>query len=82
LKAESQIGDVQLVLVDGVSRRNEKELSGRNEANKPVIFSNSIDDVPISIGEYVAVRIDSGNQLSLKGTPLYTTSIQRFYSDV
>jgi hypothetical protein len=68
-------------LIDGVSRRNPNELSGRNEANKPVIFSNQIDGSQLNIGDYVAVRIDSANQLSLRGTPLYQTTLRDFYEE-
>jgi tRNA-2-methylthio-N6-dimethylallyladenosine synthase len=82
MKAEAQVGQVQLVLVDGVSKRNAEELSGRNEANKPVIFKHSIDGSPIEIGDYVAVRIDGANQLSFRGTPLYKTSLSRFYGEI
>lgn len=82
-KAERQVGQVQLVLVERVSKRNSEEFSGRNEASKPVILSSrTCSEEPnstIEIGDFVAVRIESGTQLHMRGRPLFRTTLSEFY---
>eukprot|EP00475_Leptophrys_vorax_P031986 TRINITY_DN4889_c0_g1_i1.p2 TRINITY_DN4889_c0_g1~~TRINITY_DN4889_c0_g1_i1.p2 ORF type:complete len:340 (+),score=89.87 TRINITY_DN4889_c0_g1_i1:355-1374(+) len=80
LKAEDQVGQVQLVLVDGVSRRNENELRGRNDANKPVVLiGESSRALEIQKGDYVVARIESASQTSFRATALIKTTLQDFY---
>ncbi|KAK2141884.1 hypothetical protein LSH36_1026g00005 [Paralvinella palmiformis] len=81
-----QIGNKQLVLVEGISKRSEIYLSTRNEANVKVIIPQQlIPDVnepgsrrPISIGDYVAVQINDATSQTLIATPLYHTTLQDF----
>jgi tRNA-2-methylthio-N6-dimethylallyladenosine synthase len=80
-KAETQIGEIHLVLMDGTSKRNEDELRGRNEANKPVVFSKeNIDALGIQKGDYVVAKIEKASQASFRATALRKTSLQEFYS--
>ena len=56
------------------------EVAGRNDYNTRVIFSKQIADAneTLQVGDYVAVRIDSGTSQSLKGTPLKRTTLKDF----
>jgi tRNA-2-methylthio-N6-dimethylallyladenosine synthase len=60
------VGSVQQVLVDGLSRKDPLQLSGRTENNRVVNFSQQ----PNSAGEFVAVRITEALPNSLKGEVL------------
>jgi tRNA-2-methylthio-N6-dimethylallyladenosine synthase len=57
------VGSVQKVLVEGVSRKNEEEVSGRTENNRVVNFpaDRSV------IGRFVEVRITAAYPNSLRG---------------
>ncbi|KAB0793048.1 hypothetical protein PPYR_12668 [Photinus pyralis] len=83
----SQIGERHLVLVEGVSKRSELYLQGRNDSNCKVIFP--IGDIPqvngteiktIKPGDYVVVHINAANSQVLKGIPLYHTTMSEFYN--
>ncbi|XP_076371810.1 mitochondrial tRNA methylthiotransferase CDK5RAP1 [Tachypleus tridentatus] len=83
---KSQIGQQQLVLVEGKSKRSNHYLAGRNDRNTKVIFpsvpilsgSKSTDLLPISPGDYVVVEIQECSSQVLKGNPLYHTKLQKF----
>ena len=86
---DSQVGTVQLVLVEGNNRRNpEKELIGKSDRGHRVSFLN----VPIpniaegnreqkipQVGEYVEVRIVKSTRASLFGEALARTTLSAFY---
>jgi tRNA-2-methylthio-N6-dimethylallyladenosine synthase len=61
--SEAMVGSVQKVLVEGVSRKNEEEVSGRTENNRVVNFpaGKSV------IGKFVEVRITAAYPNSLRG---------------
>jgi tRNA-2-methylthio-N6-dimethylallyladenosine synthase len=61
--SEAMVGSVQKVLVEGVSRKNEEEVSGRTENNRVVNFpaDRSV------IGQFVEVRITAAYPNSLRG---------------
>jgi len=61
--SEAMVGSVQKVLVEGVSRKNEDEVSGRTENNRVVNFpaGKSV------IGQFVEVRITAAYPNSLRG---------------
>jgi tRNA-2-methylthio-N6-dimethylallyladenosine synthase len=61
--SEAMVGSVQKVLVEGVSRKNEEEVSGRTENNRVVNFpaDRSV------IGRFVEVRITAAYPNSLRG---------------
>ncbi|CAL9773960.1 unnamed protein product [Musa acuminata subsp. burmannicoides] len=85
---ESQVGTVQLVLVEGPNKRApESELVGRSDRGHKVSFLN----VPLphsfetdgkrnpEIGDYVEVGILRSTKASLFGEALARTSLSRFY---
>lgn len=57
------VGTVQRVLVDGPSRKDPEELSGRTENNRVVNFPGSMDRV----GDFADVRITAALPNSLRG---------------
>lgn len=84
----AQIGRTHLVLIEGYSKRSNQNFKGRNDYNIRVILPDEI--VPfkdgtcgrrLKPGDYVAVYINNANSQSLKGIPLYLTSLQEFYAN-
>jgi len=78
------VGSIQLVLVEGESKRSDDFMAGRCDANVKVIFPREslprngvIEDV--QSGDYVAVKIHDANSQVLKGTGLYKSSLVSFY---
>ncbi|MTI31176.1 tRNA (N6-isopentenyl adenosine(37)-C2)-methylthiotransferase MiaB [Xanthovirga aplysinae] len=57
------VGKVQKVLIEGVSKRSEKDLQGRNSANKVVVFPSQ----GFKKGQYVHVRIKDCTPATLIG---------------
>ena len=72
----AEIGNVHIVLAEGLSKKSDKQLSGRSDTNKMVVF----DKDHYQKGDYVAVKITSCTSATLIGKPLYKTSIQEFFS--
>ncbi|KAL6260100.1 hypothetical protein P5V15_007639 [Pogonomyrmex californicus] len=80
---KAQIGQHQLVLVEGASKRTDQKLQGRNDGNVRVILPSTIIPInqhstatkEIQAGDYIVVRIDDANSQTLRGTPLYHSSI-------
>ena len=62
--SSSMIGSRQRVLVDGHSRKNPKELSGRTENNRVVNFPATLD----YIGGFADVTVSEALPNSLRGT--------------
>ena len=95
-KQKAEVGRTHLVLVEGPSKKNERELTGKTDTSKWVIFA----DDPVGIyggneaeaggvekglaspkaGEYVAVRITGCTTGSLFGTCLGRTTLSAFNS--
>ncbi len=78
---QSYIGQIQLCLVEGSSKRApDSEVAGRNDYNTRVIFSKKLfnSEEILQAGDYVEVRIDSATSQSLKGTPLKRTTLKDF----
>ncbi len=86
-----QMGEIQLVLTEGISKRSDEELAGRTDGNTKVIFANKRlpegqPDQELSnsearhaqSGDYVAVRITGGSSQVLKAQPLYITTLAEF----
>ncbi|XP_012278220.1 CDK5 regulatory subunit-associated protein 1 [Orussus abietinus] len=84
-----QIGQHQLILIEGSSKRSHLDLQGRNEGNIRVIihnemlsknihYNNGFKD--IKSGDYVVVQICHANSQTLIGVPLYHSSISEFSS--
>ncbi len=57
------LGSIQEVLVEGRSKRSEKNVSGRNSQNKVVVFP----DEGFKPGDYVNVKITDCSSATLKG---------------
>ncbi|KAJ7332261.1 hypothetical protein JRQ81_014441 [Phrynocephalus forsythii] len=78
------VGQTQVVLVEGPSRRSPLDLCGRNDGNIRVNFPDvEVDDgtgrgstVRLRPGDYVLVQISSSTSQSLKGTLLRRTSLK------
>ncbi|XP_046812988.1 CDK5RAP1-like protein [Vespa crabro] len=83
------IGQKQLVLVEGVSRKCDQKLQGRNDNNIRVLLpcatipisEHSTTKRKIEAGDYVVVKIYKSNSMTLMGDPLYHSSISEFTSD-
>ncbi|XP_068212269.1 mitochondrial tRNA methylthiotransferase CDK5RAP1-like [Palaemon carinicauda] len=82
-----QIGQQQLVLVEGTSKRSNLHLAGRNDGNTKVIFPNiEVEEGTegkvrhLKPGDYVSVVVTDANSQVLKGFPLKVSSIKEFYS--
>lgn len=71
---KEEIGRTHLVLIEGESKRDTAQLSGRTDTNKMVVF----DRMDYQPGEYVMVRITDSTAATLKGEPLGRSSIQEF----
>lgn len=80
------IGEKQLILIEGKSKRSEQELYGRNDGNIKVIIPSmnlplhpgSGETKSIEVGDFIAVRINETNSQVLKGEPLYHSSLVEF----
>nr|XP_033330011.1 CDK5RAP1-like protein [Megalopta genalis]XP_033330012.1 CDK5RAP1-like protein [Megalopta genalis]XP_033330013.1 CDK5RAP1-like protein [Megalopta genalis] len=85
---KSQIGQLQLVLIEGISKRSDEFFQGRSEGNIRVVIpvmdlpteKGSNVKRPVKSGDYVVVKVESANSNSLKGTPLYHSSITEYSS--
>ena len=73
------IGTDQLILLEGVSKKSDQELYGRNEAGSKV-FIPSMNGVQFKIGDFVRVRISDSSSVTLRAEPIGKTSITEFYS--
>lgn len=85
---DSQIGSIQLVLVEGPNKRApETELIGKSDRGHRVIFSNFpvpdwVDgdgDRNPKVGDYVEVRILKSSRASLFGAAVAITTMTSFY---
>jgi len=62
----AQVGTVQKVLVEGISKRREHELQGRTESNRVVNFDGGPNGQRL-IGEIIEVRVTEAFPFSLRG---------------
>ncbi|PKU71352.1 CDK5RAP1-like protein [Dendrobium catenatum] len=86
---DSQIGTIQLILVEGPNKRHpETELTGKSDRGHRVSFPcmplrhSSAADVELRkpvAGDFVEVRILKSTQASLSGEALARTSLSEFY---
>lgn len=90
---KAKVGQTHLVLVDQLSKRSDRDLSGRNDNNTLVNFENIplpyLDDVNLQldhtrksnpkIGDYVACKLLSATSQSFRAQPLYLCTLQSFY---
>ncbi|NWI00161.1 CK5P1 protein, partial [Tichodroma muraria] len=79
------VGQTQLVLVEGPSKRSASELCGRNDGNIKVIFPDAeLEDAAecrapgrAQPGDYVMVKVTSASSQTLRGVPLCRTTLSR-----
>ncbi|XP_061217345.1 mitochondrial tRNA methylthiotransferase CDK5RAP1 isoform X3 [Neopsephotus bourkii] len=82
---EAMVGQCQLVLVEGPSKRSALELCGRNDGNIKVIFPDAeVEDAAgcqaparAQPGDYVLVKVTSASSQTLRGVPLRRTTLSR-----
>ncbi|XP_068155581.1 CDK5RAP1-like protein [Drosophila tropicalis] len=83
------VGQQQLILIEGRSKRSALHWFGRNDANIKVIVpsmevsiagQDSSEMKSFGVGDFVVARIEESNSQVLKGTPLQLSSISRFHS--
>ncbi|NXV20422.1 CK5P1 protein, partial [Cepphus grylle] len=80
---EAMVGQSQLVLVEGPSKRSPSELCGRNDGNIKVIFPDAETEdaagckapVRAQPGDYVVVKVTSASSQTLKGVLLCRTTL-------
>ena len=68
--SESRLGTVQRVLVEGPSRKDPNELSGRTECNRMLSFAGP----PRLVGHMIDVRVTAVNTHSLRGDVVQTAN--------
>lgn len=64
---QRDVGKTCKVLIEGISKKNEEELYGRNDQNKVVVFPKG----NFKKGDYVYVHINSCTAGTLIGTPVF-----------
>ncbi|CAH1405557.1 unnamed protein product [Nezara viridula] len=73
----------QTILIEGVSKRSNEYLAGKNDGNIKVIVPsgsipsghNSYIEKPIEVGDYITVKVTEANSQVLKGIPLHHTAL-------
>ena len=65
LRLQNQVGQVQKVLIEGFSKKSDKDYCGRNDQNAMVVFPVSDDYKP---GQYVNVLVERTTTATLIGT--------------
>jgi tRNA-2-methylthio-N6-dimethylallyladenosine synthase len=78
-KVKKQIGIEKLVLVEGSSKRSDADLSGRSDENERVLFPRPEGSETVQAGDYVVVKVTSGNTMTLKGEYVKQSSIKEFF---
>ena len=71
---QNEIGRRHIVLVEGLSKRSDEQMSGRTDTNKMVIF----DRRDFQPGQYVEVVITSANSATLIADPIGSTTLHEF----
>ncbi|KFU86913.1 CDK5 regulatory subunit-associated protein 1, partial [Chaetura pelagica] len=81
----AMVGQAQVVLVEGPSKRSASELCGRNDGNIKVIFPDA--EIPDAAGggellraqpgDYVLVKVTSASSQTLRGVLLSRTTLSR-----
>lgn len=87
---KKMIGNEELILIEGVSKRSESEVFGRTDGNTKVIVPiTELPDVTVGYksvkrtikpGDFVLVKINWANSQVLRGEPLIITNIRNHYA--
>lgn len=84
---KSQIGQMQLILIEGDSKKSHEQLVGRNDGNLKVVVpkneipcKNSLGLKGMKPGDYVVVRVSDATSQGLRGAPLYHTTLREYFS--
>jgi len=64
MRNKNMIGNTVEVLVEGLSKKSDKEFCGRTDTNKMVVFPKNGD----AIGDYLGIHIERVNSATLFGT--------------
>jgi len=64
IRNKTMIGNTVEVLVEGLSKKSDKEFCGRTDTNKMVVFPKNGD----AIGDYLGIHIERVNSATLFGT--------------
>ncbi|CAH8626030.1 unnamed protein product [Schistosoma mattheei] len=86
---QKQIGSIQIVLVEGPSRRSPTQVFGRNDYNTKVIFDQDVTQIPTTknqdssrisfkSGDYVVVEIVGATSQTLQGKALGLSTLGDF----
>jgi tRNA-2-methylthio-N6-dimethylallyladenosine synthase len=75
---DAEVGKRHLILVEGPSKRSDKQLCGRTDTNKMVI----IDTDKFDAGDYVEVEITSATSATLKADAIRKTTLQEFFKNL
>ncbi len=65
--SQAMVGTVQRILVEGVSRRDARELMGRTDNNRVVNFPNPDGGGGVFVGQFVSVAITAVSHYTLRG---------------
>jgi tRNA-2-methylthio-N6-dimethylallyladenosine synthase len=71
-KNQKMAGEDVRVLVEGPSKKSERDYCGRTDTNKMVVFPNE----GFRAGEYITVRIARANSATLFGVPVHREEIR------
>ncbi len=71
-----EIGARHLILVEGTSKRSNRQLCGRTDTNKMVVF----DRRDYQAGDYVEVEITDSTSATLIARPVRRTTLSEFYA--
>lgn len=83
----AQIEQMQLILIEGDSKKSKNQLVGRNDGNLKVVIpkteipcKDSADSLKkIKPGDYVVARISDATSQGLRGVPLYHTTLGEYF---
>ncbi|GAB1606962.1 CDK5 regulatory subunit-associated protein 1-like [Argonauta hians] len=83
-----QIGQLQVILISGTSKRSQLDLAGRNDGNTKIIVPQT--EIPVAedaastrqmqVGDYVVVQVTAASSQVLKGKPLFHTTLVDHHS--
>lgn len=84
---KSLIDKLELILVEGPSRKSTEQLVGRIDGNLKVVIPKTDlpvkgSDVlrPVRSGDYIVVKISDATSQGLRGIPLYHTTLSDYFA--